>query len=114
MDFNINDEIFENVKNTLIKNSEDENGLERERENELFLKICFGTATNEEKQEYNKITELSEDINDKLEEYCKIGHKMASQLDTNNSNKTEEKLNYIMEELKDLKEKINHLYSKIQ
>jgi hypothetical protein len=111
MDFDINDKIFESVKNTL--NGEFGNiNEEDKKQKDLFLKICTGIATEEEKKEYNEISDFKDDISEQLEEYCKIGQTMASHLETKNP--TEEKLDFIIEELKDLKEKINFIIESLK
>ncbi len=86
----INDQIFEAVKKNLENNSTEEQNL--------FVKICLGTATQEEKEEFNKI--CGEDIGDELNESCQIGHQMASQFDTG----TKDKLDFIISELREIKE----------
>jgi actin-like ATPase involved in cell morphogenesis len=92
----LNDKIFESIKNALNNDIGDEN------DEELFLKICTGTATEEEKKEYQELSGLDEDTTKQLTEYCKIGQKMAAQFE--NKNPLEEKLDFIIEELKEIKE----------
>ena len=67
----INNAIFDMVKSNL---SGDINP-------EIFLKICLGTATEEEREEAN----LSDEVVEKLKKCCDVGYNMASSLDKEKS-----------------------------
>jgi len=67
----INDAIFDAVKANLTNDSD-------MNSNELVMKICLGTATEEEKEEWKKTTNLPEE---KLKEFCDIGYNFASNID---------------------------------
>lgn len=102
----LNDKIFESVKNALNEQfGSDEEDESQKEQKELFLKICTGTATEEEKEEYKKLSGLNDDISEQLSNYCQLGQKMASQFETRNS--TDEKLDFIIQELKEIKELMN-------
>ena len=74
----INDTIFNIVKSNL---TDDVNP-------ETFLKICSGSATEEEKEKCG----LSEEIIEKLKNSCDVGYNMASNLDKERNEVSELKL----------------------
>jgi len=74
----INDTIFNIVKSNL---TDDVNP-------ETFLKICSGSATEEEKEKCG----LSEEIIEKLKNTCDAGYNMASNLDKERNEVSELKL----------------------
>lgn len=80
----INDTIFNIVKSNL---TDDVNP-------ETFLKICSGSATEEEKEKCG----LSEEIIEKLKNSCDVGYNMASNLDKERNEVSELKL--VVSELK--------------
>ena len=64
----LNDVIFNSVKGSL-------NG------DDMLVKICMGTATEEEKKKWQDEKGLSDEIISSLKEYCDIGYNTACQLD---------------------------------
>ena len=86
----INDTIFNIVKSNL---TDDVNP-------ETFLKICSGSATEEEKEKCG----LSEEIIEKLKNSCDVGYNMASNLDKERNEVSELKL-----EVSELKLEIEEL-----
>ena len=104
----INNQIFNLVENTLktTNNQTDMN---------IFLKMCLGTATDEEKNKYIVENKLSKEDLEKLENSCKYGYESAEKVDL--SNKVEE-LNSQIQSLTDIVEHvildINLIKSKLQ
>ena len=86
----INDTIFNIVKSNL---TDDVNP-------ETFLKICSGSATEEEKEKCG----LSEEIIEKLKNSCDVGYNMASNLDKERNEVSELKL-----EVSELKLEVSEL-----
>ena len=67
----INEQLFESVKNY----------MSNPNESDVLLKICMGTATDEEKKSWIEKTELPGEIADKLKQCCDLGYNFASQID---------------------------------
>ena len=90
----INDAIFNIVKTNLTNDVNPE----------TFLKICLGTATEEEKSEI----ELPEEVIDKLKKCCDTGYNIASNLDKerNEVTKLKEEIIELKEEMIELKEEM--------
>jgi len=93
----INDAIFNIVKTNLTNDVNPE----------TFLKICLGTATEEEKKEI----ELPEEVIDKLKKCCDTGYNMASNLDKerNEVTKLKEEILQLKEETHELKEEVTNI-----
>lgn len=90
----INDAIFNIVKTNLTNDVNPE----------TFLKICLGTATQEERNEI----ELPEEVIDKLKKCCDTGYNIASNLDKerNEVTKLKEEMIKLKEEMIELKEEM--------
>jgi len=97
----INDAIFNIVKTNLTNDVNPE----------TFLKICLGTATQEEKNEI----ELPEEVIDKLKKCCDTGYNMASNLDKerNEVTKLKEEMLQLKEETRELKEEVTNIKEEV-
>ena len=95
----LNEKIFETVKQSLTK----------EVDNNLLMKICSGQASEQEKDEWKKNMNLSDEIDEKLQESYNLGYVLASEFD---NEPTKEDL--ILKELKKMNEKIDLLFQKIE
>jgi hypothetical protein len=102
----LNDEIFENIRNLLMGKME--NGINTE----LLLKVCSGNANEKEKEEWNKITGLDENDNKQLKETFAQGYQMASQLDVTPPT-ADERIDSLSQEVVELTEKVDNLTSKL-
>ena len=86
----LNETIFEAVKSKLCGEQTNENEVEENSEdNELLLKVCLGTATEEEKKTWVEEKGISDEVLCKLKEYCDMGYNMAAQLDGHNEKEKE-------------------------
>ena len=65
----LNDAIFNSVKTSL------------EKGDDMLVKICMGTATEEEKKKWQDEKGLSDEVVNQLKEYCDIGYNTACKLD---------------------------------
>jgi len=93
----INDTIFNAVKANLEKSSDI---------NDLLLKICSGTATEEEKEKWNLETELPEEVTNKLIQSFEKGYNTASEFD-------KDEIKELKKEVKELSKKVDFLMEKI-
>ncbi len=104
---NLNDAIFDSVKNSL------ENG------DDMLIKICMGTATEDEKKKWQKEKGLTDEVISSLKEYCDIGYNTACKLDNQieqqkmvedqRYNSLLEKLESLTLEVARLTERVDHL-----
>ncbi len=106
----LNDAIFDSVKNSL------ENG------DDMLIKICMGTATDDEKKKWQQEKGLTDEVISSLKEYCDIGYNTACKLDNQveQQRKLEsvrdkdytsllEKVETLTLEVSRLTERVNHL-----
>ena len=97
----INDAIFNVIKTNLTNDVNPE----------TFLKICLGTATEEEKKQI----ELPEEVIQKLKTCCDTGYNMASSLDKerNEVNILKSEMEELKLEMIELKKEVTELKNKI-
>lgn len=106
----LNDAIFNSVKTSL------------EKSDDMLVKICMGTATEEEKKKWRDEKGLSDEVVNQLKEYCDIGYNTACKLDSQveqqrkleSARDTEyasllEKVEVLTLEVSRLTERVNHL-----
>lgn len=96
----INETIFNAVKSN----------LENSDINDLLLKICSGTATEEEKERWNKETELPEEVTNKLVTSFEKGYKIASEFDSSDKN---EEIEELKNEIKELNKKVDFIMKNV-
>ena len=101
----INDTIFNAVKAN----------LENSDINDLLLKICSGTASEEEKEKWNKETELPEEITNKLISSFEKGYKTALEFDNDDDDNDNDKkeIEELKNEVKELNKKVEFIMQKI-
>lgn len=97
----INDAIFDAVKSNLVENN-----------NNLVMKICLGTATEEEKEEFKNLTDFPEE---NLKEFCNVGYNFAEQVDLKEQlNNLTEQMNIFKDEMNKFKEEFKEEINKFK
>jgi len=78
----------------------------------IFYRMCTGSATEAEKEEWNKNTKLPEEISNKISESLALGYKIAQDLDNNGKNENNER-NQDNDEMQKFKEEVRNSLEKI-